>query len=198
VRDAGVELHAGWLTPLPAYHWASSPLLLPLNCTAHLLETLSAAAALLAATPPRDELGSSLRISSPTGLPILHDAHRPPLPRTTSSHSFGSHRGLRLAFFPSKPSALRPWRRPSRARRTSTPTPPAAPTRSSEVRVPHSPTPVCVPYCVSPTRNLMPAQCPCREAGDCVLMRPSDSKIHPYVARMEKMEADGRGSVRVR
>jgi hypothetical protein len=37
-----------------------------------------------------------------------------------------------------------------------------------------------------------------REVGDCVLMRSSDSEIHPYVARVEKMEADGRGSVRVR
>ncbi|OEL26977.1 Chromatin remodeling protein EBS [Dichanthelium oligosanthes] len=35
-------------------------------------------------------------------------------------------------------------------------------------------------------------------AGDCVLMRPSDSDNQPYVARVEKMEADGRGSVRVR
>ncbi|XP_039854067.1 chromatin remodeling protein EBS-like isoform X2 [Panicum virgatum] len=34
--------------------------------------------------------------------------------------------------------------------------------------------------------------------GDCVLMRPSDSDNQPYVARVEKMEADGRGSVRVR
>jgi len=34
--------------------------------------------------------------------------------------------------------------------------------------------------------------------GDCVLMRPSDSDNQPYVARVENMEADGRGSVRVR
>ncbi|GJN03543.1 hypothetical protein PR202_ga20998 [Eleusine coracana subsp. coracana] len=34
--------------------------------------------------------------------------------------------------------------------------------------------------------------------GDCVLMRASDSENKPYVARVEKMEADGRGSVRVR
>ncbi|KAK3121731.1 hypothetical protein QOZ80_8BG0659910 [Eleusine coracana subsp. coracana] len=34
--------------------------------------------------------------------------------------------------------------------------------------------------------------------GDCVLMRASDSDNQPYVARVEKMEADGRGSVRVR
>uniref|UniRef100_A0A804LWN8 BAH domain-containing protein n=1 Tax=Zea mays TaxID=4577 RepID=A0A804LWN8_MAIZE len=33
--------------------------------------------------------------------------------------------------------------------------------------------------------------------GDCVLMRASDSDKQPYVARVEKMEADGRGSVRV-
>jgi energy-converting hydrogenase Eha subunit C len=41
-------------------------------------------------------------------------------------------------------------------------------------------------------------QCLCREVGDCVLMRASDSDNQPYVARVEKMEADGRGSVRVR
>nr|XP_025875735.1 chromatin remodeling protein EBS isoform X1 [Oryza sativa Japonica Group] len=34
--------------------------------------------------------------------------------------------------------------------------------------------------------------------GDCVLMRPVDSDNQPYVARVEKMELDGRGSVRVR
>ncbi|KAK3121732.1 hypothetical protein QOZ80_8BG0659920 [Eleusine coracana subsp. coracana] len=34
--------------------------------------------------------------------------------------------------------------------------------------------------------------------GDCVLIRASDSESKPYVARVEKMEADGRGSVRVR
>jgi hypothetical protein len=49
-----------------------------------------------------------------------------------------------------------------------------------------------------PARNLTPLQCPRREVGDCVLMRPSDSDNQPYVARVEKMEADGRGSVRVR
>uniref|UniRef100_A0A804NQV7 Chromatin remodeling protein EBS n=1 Tax=Zea mays TaxID=4577 RepID=A0A804NQV7_MAIZE len=32
---------------------------------------------------------------------------------------------------------------------------------------------------------------------DCVLMRASDSDNQPYVARVEKMEGDGRGSVRV-
>jgi hypothetical protein len=44
----------------------------------------------------------------------------------------------------------------------------------------------------------MPVQCRCRAVGDCVLMRASDSETHPYVARMEKIEADGHGSVRVR
>jgi hypothetical protein len=44
----------------------------------------------------------------------------------------------------------------------------------------------------------MSVQCPSREVGDCVLMRSSDSEIHPYVARVEKMEVDWRGSVRVR
>lgn len=34
--------------------------------------------------------------------------------------------------------------------------------------------------------------------GDCVLMRPSDSDKLPYVARVEKIEADHRGNVRVR
>ncbi|CAA6670039.1 unnamed protein product [Spirodela intermedia] len=36
------------------------------------------------------------------------------------------------------------------------------------------------------------------KAGDCVLMRPSDSDKLPYVARVEKIEADQRGNVRVR
>nr|KAJ0186656.1 hypothetical protein LSAT_V11C900460010 [Lactuca sativa] len=35
-------------------------------------------------------------------------------------------------------------------------------------------------------------------AGDCVLMRPSDSDKPPYVARVEKLEADHRNSVKVR
>uniref|UniRef100_M8CKM5 PHD finger protein 2 n=1 Tax=Aegilops tauschii TaxID=37682 RepID=M8CKM5_AEGTA len=34
--------------------------------------------------------------------------------------------------------------------------------------------------------------------GDCVLMRPSDTDNAPYVARVESLESDGRGSVRVR
>ncbi|KAL5205569.1 hypothetical protein ABZP36_033778 [Zizania latifolia] len=34
--------------------------------------------------------------------------------------------------------------------------------------------------------------------GDCVLMRPSDTDKAPYVARVERLETDGRGSVRVR
>ncbi|OEL26951.1 Chromatin remodeling protein EBS [Dichanthelium oligosanthes] len=34
--------------------------------------------------------------------------------------------------------------------------------------------------------------------GDCVLMRPSDTDKPPYVARVEKLESDGRGGVRVR
>nr|CAB3480982.1 unnamed protein product [Digitaria exilis] len=58
----------------------------------------------------------------------------------------------------------------------------------------------CVWACIHVLRrrNLMLLQCPFREVGDCVLMRPSDSDNQPYVARVEKMEADGRGSVRVR
>ena len=52
--------------------------------------------------------------------------------------------------------------------------------------------------CFSCERYLMLLQCLCREVGDCVLMRASDSDNQPYVARVEKMEADGRGSVRVR
>ncbi|XP_065875233.1 chromatin remodeling protein EBS-like isoform X2 [Euphorbia lathyris] len=35
-------------------------------------------------------------------------------------------------------------------------------------------------------------------AGDCVLMRPSDSDKPPYVARLEKIEADHRNNVKVR
>lgn len=35
-------------------------------------------------------------------------------------------------------------------------------------------------------------------AGDCVLMRPSDSDKPPYVARVEKIEADHRNNVKVR
>ncbi|KAA8515551.1 hypothetical protein F0562_018838 [Nyssa sinensis] len=35
-------------------------------------------------------------------------------------------------------------------------------------------------------------------AGDCVLMRPSDTDTAPYVALVEKIEADLRNSVRVR
>lgn len=34
--------------------------------------------------------------------------------------------------------------------------------------------------------------------GDCVLMRPSDSDKPPYVARVEKLEADHRNNVKVR
>ncbi|EER96695.1 hypothetical protein BDA96_02G202900 [Sorghum bicolor] len=34
--------------------------------------------------------------------------------------------------------------------------------------------------------------------GDCVLMRPADTDKPPYVARVERMESDGRGGVRVR
>ncbi|KAL7601223.1 hypothetical protein Lser_V15G26676 [Lactuca serriola] len=36
-----------------------------------------------------------------------------------------------------------------------------------------------------------------RLSGDCVLMRPSDSDKPPYVARVEKLEADHRNSVKV-
>ncbi|BBH00703.1 PHD finger family protein / bromo-adjacent homology domain-containing protein [Prunus dulcis] len=35
-------------------------------------------------------------------------------------------------------------------------------------------------------------------AGDCVLMRPSDTGKPPYVARIEKIEADNRGNTKVR
>uniref|UniRef100_A0A2N9H9D9 BAH domain-containing protein n=1 Tax=Fagus sylvatica TaxID=28930 RepID=A0A2N9H9D9_FAGSY len=35
-------------------------------------------------------------------------------------------------------------------------------------------------------------------AGDCVLMRPSDTGKPPYVARIEKIEADNRNNVKVR
>uniref|UniRef100_A0A0D3H6G2 PHD-type domain-containing protein n=1 Tax=Oryza barthii TaxID=65489 RepID=A0A0D3H6G2_9ORYZ len=34
--------------------------------------------------------------------------------------------------------------------------------------------------------------------GDCVLMRASDTEKAPYVGRVERLETDGRGSVRVR
>ncbi|CAL5064553.1 unnamed protein product [Urochloa decumbens] len=34
--------------------------------------------------------------------------------------------------------------------------------------------------------------------GDCVLLRPADTDKPPYVARVERMESDGRGGVRVR
>jgi hypothetical protein len=53
------------------------------------------------------------------------------------------------------------------------------------------------PVVFSCERYLMLLQCLCWEVGDCVLMRASDSDKQPYVARVEKMEADGRGSVRV-
>ena len=35
-------------------------------------------------------------------------------------------------------------------------------------------------------------------AGDCVLMRPSDTSKPPYVARVEKIEQDNRNNVKVR
>ncbi|KAI0497071.1 hypothetical protein KFK09_023399 [Dendrobium nobile] len=35
-------------------------------------------------------------------------------------------------------------------------------------------------------------------SGDCVLMRPSDSDKPPYVARVEKIEADHRNNVKVK
>ncbi|KAK9165409.1 hypothetical protein Scep_000600 [Stephania cephalantha] len=35
-------------------------------------------------------------------------------------------------------------------------------------------------------------------AGDCVLMKPAESSKLPYVARVEKIEADARGQVKVR
>lgn len=38
----------------------------------------------------------------------------------------------------------------------------------------------------------------CVAAGDCVLMRPADSDKPPYVARVEKIEADHRNNVKVR
>ena len=38
----------------------------------------------------------------------------------------------------------------------------------------------------------------CFAAGDCVLMRSSDSDKQPYVARVEKIEADHRNNVKVR
>lgn len=36
------------------------------------------------------------------------------------------------------------------------------------------------------------------EAGDCVLMRPSETDKAPYVARVEKIEADNRSNLKVR
>ncbi|PNY13463.1 bah and coiled-coil domain-containing protein 1-like [Trifolium pratense] len=36
------------------------------------------------------------------------------------------------------------------------------------------------------------------KAGDCILMRPSDTSKPPYVARVEKIEQDNRKIVRVR
>ncbi|URE14155.1 BAH [Musa troglodytarum] len=36
------------------------------------------------------------------------------------------------------------------------------------------------------------------KVGDCVLMRPAESEKPPYVARVEKIEADHRNNVRVR
>ncbi len=35
-------------------------------------------------------------------------------------------------------------------------------------------------------------------AGDCVLMRPAEAGKPPYVARIEKIEADNRNNVKVR
>ncbi|KAG6385060.1 hypothetical protein SASPL_153884 [Salvia splendens] len=35
------------------------------------------------------------------------------------------------------------------------------------------------------------------KAGDCVLMRPSESNTAPYVARVEKIEADNRNNMKV-
>lgn len=35
------------------------------------------------------------------------------------------------------------------------------------------------------------------EAGDCVLMRPSEGDTAPYVARVEKIEADNRNNIKV-
>ncbi|GAB2234871.1 hypothetical protein Droror1_Dr00004140 [Drosera rotundifolia] len=37
-----------------------------------------------------------------------------------------------------------------------------------------------------------------KRAGDCVLMRPSDNGTPSYVARIERVEADGRSNVKVR
>lgn len=37
----------------------------------------------------------------------------------------------------------------------------------------------------------------CLAAGDCVLMRPSDTDKPPYVARVEKIEADHRNNMKV-
>lgn len=36
------------------------------------------------------------------------------------------------------------------------------------------------------------------EVGDCVVMRPSDNNSAPYVARVEKIEADNRNNMKVR
>ncbi|KAG0502573.1 hypothetical protein HPP92_002645 [Vanilla planifolia] len=46
-------------------------------------------------------------------------------------------------------------------------------------------------YAIKGTSNVV---CP----GDCVLMRPSDSEKAPYVAKVEKIEADHRNNVKVR
>jgi hypothetical protein len=79
----------------------------------------------------------------------------------------------------------------------SSPTPSRAPTRFSKV----SSTPVfLIDAVVSWRQDLVfdGSCCSVGKVGDCVLMRSSDSDNAPYVARVEGMESDGRGAVKVR
>jgi hypothetical protein len=58
----------------------------------------------------------------------------------------------------------------------------------------HAPSPPLQSPAEKSDRNVPPI----RTVGDTVLMRPSDTDNQPYVARIEGMETDGRGSVRVK
>ena len=90
------------------------------------------------------------------------------------------------------------WPRPSRAKKTSIPTPSKAQTKSSEVtnnskKIDKNPNFPFPSFHFPSLDSLIGLS-----AGDCVLMRPSDSDKPPYVARAEKIEADHRNNVKVR
>ncbi|KAI6704087.1 hypothetical protein NL676_013223 [Syzygium grande] len=120
------------------------------------------------------DLPSSLAFPSPN--PPPPPAARPPAARRTSPVS----------------SALRIPRRSAPARTHLSPTPaPMAKTRPGLMAKPKPAKRDLDSYTIRGTNKVV-------RAGDCVLMRPSDTGKPPYVARIEKIESDARNNVKVR